>query len=156
MSPRRRYDDDDFDDEDSDDRWRRVRNPASDVFAQLQGPAIGMMAVSGITILLVCVFLPLNLFLAFAAPNQPGRRQNDPEPVLQAVTNMISSAVSVVVNGVILTGGIMMLKQRNYAVALTGAILACVPCCTCCCLGMPFGIWAVVTLMQPEVASTFR
>ena len=40
--------------------------------------------------------------------------------------------------------------------AYTGAILSMIPCVSgCCLLGLPFGIWAVMTLNKPEVKAGF-
>ena len=40
--------------------------------------------------------------------------------------------------------------------ALVSAVLALLPCLSpCCVLGLPFGIWALVTLNKPEVKEAF-
>jgi hypothetical protein len=38
---------------------------------------------------------------------------------------------------------------------MAAAIMAMIPCNCCCLLGLPFGIWALVMLMKPEVKSQF-
>lgn len=57
---------------------------------------------------------------------------------------------------VVLLGGIRMLQRRSYGLAMTGAIVSMLPCSCCCCLGLPFGIWALVVLSNPEVKNSFR
>jgi hypothetical protein len=39
---------------------------------------------------------------------------------------------------------------------MTAAILAMIPCLSSCCIvGLPLGIWALVVLSKPEVKSEF-
>ena len=55
-----------------------------------------------------------------------------------------------------LFGAIRMMKLTGYRLAIAGTIAAMVNCGTCCCvLGLPFGIWALVVLMKPEVKRSF-
>jgi hypothetical protein len=49
-----------------------------------------------------------------------------------------------------------MKRLENYGFALTGAIVAMVPCSGCCLLGLPFGIWALVVLSDSSVKEAFR
>jgi GYF domain 2 len=56
----------------------------------------------------------------------------------------------------ILIGAIKMRSLRSYEFSMTAAIVAMLPCVTSCCLiGLPFGIWALVILSKPEVKSHF-
>jgi predicted Zn finger-like uncharacterized protein len=51
-----------------------------------------------------------------------------------------------------LIGSISMLRLRSHGLAMTACILAVIPCISpCCLLGIPFGIWGLVSLGQPEV-----
>jgi len=38
---------------------------------------------------------------------------------------------------------------------MAGSIVAMVPCNICCLLGLPFGIWALVVIVRPEVKDAF-
>ena len=59
-------------------------------------------------------------------------------------------------------GGTMFLcawKMKNlesYGYALTASIIALLPCQYCCVLTLPFAIWALIVLNQPDVKSAFR
>jgi hypothetical protein len=56
-----------------------------------------------------------------------------------------------------LLAGIKMLQRRSYGLVMTGVILGMLPCLSpCCCTGLPFGIWALVVLSNPEVRDSFR
>ena len=54
-------------------------------------------------------------------------------------------------------GGMKMRALQSYGLAVTGSIMAIIPCCTnqCLCLYMPFGIWALVVLMNQDVKAAF-
>jgi hypothetical protein len=53
--------------------------------------------------------------------------------------------------------GVKMLQRRAYGLVMTGVILGMIPCLSgCCCIGLPFGIWALIVLSNPEVRNSFR
>ncbi len=67
--------------------------------------------------------------------------------------NLLALILSVVT----LLAGIRMLQRRSYTLVMTGVILGMLPCLSaCCCVGLPFGIWALVVLSDPEVRNSFR
>jgi len=71
--------------------------------------------------------------------------------------DLFSLTLGLVVNSVILVGGLKMMKLQSWGLALASAILVMLPCGSCCCLiGLPIGIWAVIQLNKPEVKSAFR
>lgn len=58
---------------------------------------------------------------------------------------------------VIIYGAIQMMRGRSFNLARTAAILAVIPLTSCCfIIGIPFGIWALVVLAQPDVKALFR
>ncbi|MCA9268539.1 MAG: hypothetical protein KDA41_08710 [Planctomycetales bacterium] len=58
---------------------------------------------------------------------------------------------------VILADSLALKDQPNFGFAKTAAMLSVVPCCgPCYVVGLPFGIWALVVMHQPEVRSAFR
>lgn len=55
------------------------------------------------------------------------------------------------------TGGLNLLRLDAYGLARTGSITAMVPCVSLCLiLGLPIGVWALVTAGSPDVRSAFR
>jgi len=53
-------------------------------------------------------------------------------------------------------GALQMRQLKNWGLSLASAILVLLPCAGCCCLlGLPVGIWAIITLTKPEVKSAF-
>ncbi len=58
----------------------------------------------------------------------------------------------------VVTGAITMLRLKNHSAAITGAIIAVIPCIGPCSAipTIPFGIWALVILMRPDVKAAFH
>jgi len=91
------------------------------------------------------------------SPALKGMGENRVASVVGMGVNVLTSLVVSTVSGIILLGGIRMNGLRSWGISLASAILAMLPCLSpCCCLGLPFGIWAVVVLADDEVRSCFR
>jgi hypothetical protein len=71
------------------------------------------------------------------------------------VGSKLFSLISLGYNAFIIFGAIKMRQLQNFGLAMAAAILAIVPCSGCYCLGIPFGIWALVVLNKPEVKASF-
>jgi hypothetical protein len=71
-------------------------------------------------------------------------------------TASIVQAAFMLVNVLIIFGAAQMLRCRMWGLALMAAILSMINAGGCCCiLGLPFGIWSVVVLSQPDVKQAF-
>jgi hypothetical protein len=85
------------------------------------------------------------------------------DPNMQRIVRMLSGSLGLInvlimaaLSVLILVGALRMKKLRSYGLAVTGAIVALVPCISpCCVIGLPIGIWALVVLNKPEVKSQF-
>jgi hypothetical protein len=65
--------------------------------------------------------------------------------------------LGVVFSGVIIFASVQMLRMQMWGFALAGAIMSMINCFNCCCLlGLPFGIWALVILLNEEVKAAFQ
>jgi hypothetical protein len=53
-------------------------------------------------------------------------------------------------------GGLKMKSLENYKLAMAASIISIIPCFGCYCIGIPVGIWSIITLNKPEVKSAFR
>lgn len=74
------------------------------------------------------------------------------EPLTSAL-NLLTLLLGIVT----LLAGVKMLQRRAYGLVMTGVILGMIPCLSgCCCIGLPFGIWALIVLSSPEVRNSFR
>lgn len=69
---------------------------------------------------------------------------------------LISSFLSLVLAPVIIYGASRMMKLVNYKMAKAAAILALIPCTSCCFIvSIPVGIWALLVLNRPETRQVF-
>lgn len=62
----------------------------------------------------------------------------------------------VVINGVMIAGALSMRRLEKRNLALAAATFALIPCQCCCCVSIPFGIWALLMLNDPDVKQSFR
>jgi hypothetical protein len=75
----------------------------------------------------------------------------------ELVGAIVALVVWIVVNAAILWGSIAMLRLSSYRDAIVAAVLSVIPVCSpCFVLGIPFGIWAIIVLMRPEVRARFQ
>ena len=64
--------------------------------------------------------------------------------------------LGIIADIVIILGAVRMKGLQGYGLAVAASVLALLPCLSpCCILSMPFGIWALIVLMRPEVKSQF-
>lgn len=119
------------------------------------GPAIGLMVVVALHIVFLCIVVPLN-FLALIGHGIAAAQGNMQfgGPAVDLVQNFIGF----IVQGFTLFGAIQMYRCEMYGVCMAAAILACIPCVcsSCCILGIPFGIWALVVMNDEGVKSAFK
>lgn len=57
---------------------------------------------------------------------------------------------------VVLIAGMQMRARRAYYLCLIGAVFAMMPCSPAFLMGLPCGIWALITLLNRNVRDTFR
>lgn len=170
---------DDFDDRDEyDDRPpARRRDPATlvrDAKARLAAPGL-LLVLSAVVMLLLMLAnvgvlasgtdtgLMAAEFVAEMQPPGPAKEQAQ-EQVKQMVgrdrtAEYVQAGVFAVVGTaldlVILVGGLRMRQARSYGLSMAAAICGIIPLNSCCCLGLPFGIWALVVLLNPDVKAGF-
>ncbi len=69
---------------------------------------------------------------------------------------ILGGIIGVVVAALIIFASLKMKKLENYNLAMAASIIAMIPILSSCCLiGLPAGIWALVVLRKPEVKSAF-
>lgn len=132
---------------------------------KVKGPAIGLIVCGAIDATYGLVNMVTSLLGGGAQAEippdaPPAMRQfleqiNTSNPILGAIFSLVMIAVG----GLIVFGGIQMLKQRSYGLAMAASILTMLPCITClgCCgVGQGIGIWALVILMNEDVKRSFR
>jgi DNA-directed RNA polymerase subunit RPC12/RpoP len=129
--------------------------------AKLMIPAIGMIVVSGLTILL-WLFAILNALIGasqvdVAADLPNGQDAQAVQGIFYGVIAgyIIAGLLIILINGVVINGAVQMIRLQSWNSAKMSAGLAIVPC-SALCLNIPLGIWALVVLNQPDVKRLFQ
>lgn len=167
------YDDRDDDRGRDDDRDRRGRRGLAAARARVGTPGLLLM-LSGLVGLLLelgaigasvaapTFFYDLMVDMVKNQPPSPEQQKQlkDMEAQkdgmrLDSPLNIASMAVGAVLNVLTVVGGLKMRSLSGYGLAMTGAIAGIVPMGGCCCLTLPFGIWALIVLINPDVKSAF-
>jgi hypothetical protein len=76
---------------------------------------------------------------------------------LSGTIGIVFSFIGIGIGAVILIGAQKMKRLESYNWAMAASIIALVPCISpCCILGLPFGIWALIVLGQPNMKNAFQ
>jgi hypothetical protein len=87
--------------------------------------------------------------------------KQDPQTAyMEGVLGTIGGGVFWLIMGLLtLFGGLRMMALKSYGLAITGAIIAAIPCVSptgCCLLGEAAGIWSLIVLLNNDVRAAFR
>lgn len=124
---------------------------------QVNGPAIALIITAILGILTQAGLMVWNIVgLPFMLAQQNG--QFPPGfAMLSGTMGAVLGGFTILIGLVIFFAALKMKKLENHTLAVTGAVLAMIPCISpCCWLGLPFGIWALVVLNKPEVKGAFH
>jgi hypothetical protein len=115
-------------------------------------PAVFLIILSTIYILPTFIILPMTIYTAVmldeSAPAGSSARM---AAILAASITMLVTSVAIII------GSIGMLRMKGYRGALMAAIISSIPLFSpCALLGIPFGVWAIVLLSNPDVKNRFQ
>ena len=126
---------------------------------RVAGPAIGLIIAASIGILTQIVGVVgqiFNLTMMQRMGNVPPP-QAPFGPEFTPIVACVSAGIGVLLRVLVVVGAVKMKNLENWGLALTAAIIAVIPCFSCCCLlELPFGIWALVVLNDAAVRAAFR
>jgi hypothetical protein len=140
--------------------------------AKVKGPAIGLL-VTGIFSLLGGVGGNLYQMTTvdaqidqqikdFEDKNQNQQQRDEFKSIMDTYRKVVKVllpvfiGIAAIVALMTIFGAVQMMGLKGRGLAYTSAILSMIPCISgCCLLGLPFGIWAIVTLGNPEVKRGF-
>lgn len=132
----------------------------AEILEKVKGPAISLIVVAILGIILQLFGFAANLLGMGAMSMQDmsqleGTGMEWMAPLMSGTISIITGIISLIFNALIIFGALKMKDLQGYGLAMMAAILALVPCMTACCIGIPFGIWALVVLLKPEVKAAF-
>ncbi len=119
--------------------------PSASVRSKVIGPAIANLVASILSILLTALVILGGIINVV----EDGMADDD-------AIMFVMFGVSIFLLLLSAVGAIQMLRQRTYGLAVTAVIVAVVPTNCLWCLTLPFGIWGLVVLLDPEVRKSFR
>jgi hypothetical protein len=133
---------------------------AGNAAALVNGPGIALMIVG-----ILCILASLwGVVSNLAGFNAAGQNAANLPPQFQQWMRLMTGPLGMGINVIALLFGAFfifastkMRKLESYGMVMTATILSMLPCTSsCCCIGLPLGIWILVVLAKPEVKSAFR
>jgi hypothetical protein len=125
---------------------------------KIVAPGVALIVVGVLGLLMTIV----SLLMAFQGeppaidPDMPEFFQEMMQGAHGPAAALIQS-VFLLVNALIIAGGVSMVRVKLWGLALTASILAMVNFGNCCCLlGLPVGIWSLVILLLGDVKTAFE
>jgi len=122
---------------------------------KVQTPATLLQVTAGIGIVVQLLSMTLNL-LGVGLGGMTGGQEGMIN-MASGVVGLFFNIIGMIVAVVIWVGASKMKRLESYSFAMTASIIAMLPCISPCCLiGLPVGIWSLVTLMAEDVKAAFR
>lgn len=133
--------------------------PTVNAQALVSGPATGLMIVG-----ILCVVASALGAISNLTGLGGGAPPADMPPQFRQYMEMMSGPFGLVTNLIAILLGIFyifaskkMRRLESYGLVMTATILSMLPCTSsCCCVGLPIGIWILIVLAKSEVKSAFH
>ena len=124
----------------------------------LRGPAIGLISSGVINIIWTSIWIFSN---SVGFLKEENRNFTTDGQRIAGTTGYVLGSMFLVLGlalaPMIIYAALQMLKGEKYRLAKTAAILSIIPCTSCCFLvSIPFGIWTLVVLADPQVKAFFQ
>lgn len=135
--------------------------PGFDAKAAVKMPAILLIVAGGLGIV-GSLFSIVQHIVGASFMNMNQLPPNMPPQFQQMMTMMMGLGIpfailGLLLNGVVLFGGISMLSLRRWGLVLAACIIAMACGNPCCCpIGIAAGIWGIIIIVKPEVKPTFQ
>jgi hypothetical protein len=146
--------------EEEDDVYYRRRSRRRRAREMVAAPAIALMAVGGtgavVNLLAMCFFIMMALNTPAPDPKMMAQPGFSFGFQLGKYSWAIVAFLGICLGGVMFLSAWKMKNLESYGYALTASIIALLPCQYCCIIAIPFGIWALIVLNDPDVKSAFR
>lgn len=135
----------------------------AEIERKVSGPATALLVTAIIGILLAVAGIAMSLLGMGMAGLGGGMEgfggQEVPSwlvPMMSGTFQLVGNLIGIAIGCLILFAALQMKKLKNWGLAMAGSVVAMIPCLSpCCVLGLPFGIWALVVLLKPEVKASF-
>lgn len=132
------------------------------VMHKLKAPGISLIVVGATGGLLMIILLGLSWLGAAMQPELATPPAEMPQAeksgyVLGYYGALVAPVFNILPQAFVVFAGISMLRRSSLGMARFGSILAVIPCLSpYCLLGIPFGLWSLVVLSDPDIAAGFE
>ena len=125
--------------------------------SKVAAPAIGLMATAGVGMLMQLASAALNVFTLLGGTAVTLNEGADGIGILaNGAVGLGINAVGVITGVIVLVGAMKMKNLSSHNLAIAVSVVAMLPCLSpCCVMGLPLGIWSLITLLDPEVKAGF-
>jgi hypothetical protein len=120
---------------------------------KVKGPALGLKITAGVGAAFGVLSLVMNLLgigMGAASGGEDGMAN-----MMGGTIGIVAALLSIGLYVFVWVAAGKMANLTSYNMSLAGAIVAMLPCSLCCLIGLPIGIWTVITLSKAEVKSAF-
>ena len=139
-------------------RRRRRSQTFQEAEAAVAAPAACLMFLGGLNIVLLILTMVLrimNVGLLPTGARGPGGPGAKSEMAADNMGGAYVTAFGILLSLGVIVAGIKMKRVENYGLAIAASVFVMLPCCNCCLIGLPLGIWSLVVLNRPEVKVAF-
>ena len=131
--------------------------PARDPSQEVSGPAIGLLITAVFGGFFSFLGLLGNLLGVSLSTMMAGSAEEEFTKYLFGGIGITSSIFGILVAGFLVYAALEMKKLSQYGLAFAASVVAMVPCVSpCCIIGLPVGIWSLVTLTKPHIKEAFH
>jgi predicted Zn finger-like uncharacterized protein len=162
LPPRPDLDDDGEDDDDLEEGFESARQKRRETESyenakrRLMAPAICLIVIGTIG-LVIDGFRIVVLIVQLATAGAAAMAGPFGDKMIMAAVAVMSLTASILWGALVLYGGVQMLRMRRFGMALTGCIIAMLPCFDGCCIfGLPIAIWGLVVMFDETVRRHFQ
>jgi hypothetical protein len=130
---------------------------SSPVKGKMMGPGISLMIVGGLGLLGMGGYFILTLIGLALDPSltTPPPAADEAERIgfyVGLYGTLGGMAISALLQIFVILGGVNFVRQKGRGMAMAACVLSLIPCLSSCCIfGMPFGIWGLMVLADPNV-----
>jgi hypothetical protein len=126
----------------------------------VKSPAMALMILSIISIVFSCGMIILNIFQTLAGGVMAGSRGGPDQEegvmnVFMGVGGIVGQIFSILIYAFFIVGCKKMMALESKGLVWAMLVLAVIPFCSPCCIGLPFGIWGIVVMNNPIVKNAF-
>ena len=128
--------------------------------SKVQGPGIGLLVYGVLQIGFSCLGIVFNVLSMTGVINQGAFSEFGGDAAMSSAMGggigLVMAVPGLILSFIIAFGGLKMKNMQSYSMAMAGAVCAMLPCSCCCIIGIPLGIWALMTLMNEDIKLAFQ